>query len=201
LEDYLKSRGIRHETSTPYTPAQNGIAERAIRTISEKARCLLLQAKLSKGYWGEAVNTATYLYNRTYVRSLGKAPFETIYGLKPSYFHIRIFGCICYAKNNSGDNKQFDPKSIKCRFLGYSESQKAYRLIEMGNKKIVISRDVIFNEEAFSADNDSHAPDQTMNVLKIVEGAANEDKVEEINEKNAAALRIAFQFRPTMTMK
>lgn len=58
-----------------YTPQQKGVAERANRTIVEKARTMLLDAKLSKEYWAEAVNTAVYLINRIPKKALnGEIP-------------------------------------------------------------------------------------------------------------------------------
>lgn len=52
--------GIVHQKSTPYSPQQNGLAERTIRTITEKARCLLYYANFAKRM-AEAMNAATYL--------------------------------------------------------------------------------------------------------------------------------------------
>ena len=43
------------------------------------------------------------------------------------------------------------PRSIKCLFLGYAKGVKGYRLwsIEPKGTKLIISRDVIFNENEF----------------------------------------------------
>lgn len=38
---YLEERGIRHESSCPHTPAQNGVAERANRTVMESDRSMI----------------------------------------------------------------------------------------------------------------------------------------------------------------
>lgn len=46
------------------------------RTLVEKARCLLFDAGLDKIFWGEAVNTAVYLRNRSTVSGLNKTPYE-----------------------------------------------------------------------------------------------------------------------------
>lgn len=51
FEFFCNNNGIRHELSTPYTPQQNGVAERMNRTLVEKAKCLLFDAKLKKGFW------------------------------------------------------------------------------------------------------------------------------------------------------
>ena len=49
----------------PSAPLHNGVVERMNQTIVEKVRCILKLAKLPKSFWGEAVNTAVYLINRS----------------------------------------------------------------------------------------------------------------------------------------
>ncbi|KAK3038499.1 hypothetical protein RJ639_029797 [Escallonia herrerae] len=41
---------------------------------------------------------------------------------------------------------KLNPKSKECRFLGYEEGVKGYRLWDPVAKKMVINRDVIFND-------------------------------------------------------
>ena len=60
FEQYLKSKGIRHEKTIPKTPEQNGVSERLNRTLVEAASSMFLDANLSNAYWAEAVNTAAY---------------------------------------------------------------------------------------------------------------------------------------------
>ena len=62
---YLQSRGIHHELTAPYSPSQNGVAERVNRTLMESVRAMMGQAGLPEHYWAEAVATAAYLRNRT----------------------------------------------------------------------------------------------------------------------------------------
>lgn len=77
FEAICKSFGILHQTSAVYTPQQNGVAERYNRTIVERAKCMLFDAYLCKSYWGEAVNTAVYVVNRSPSSALnGKIPEE-----------------------------------------------------------------------------------------------------------------------------
>jgi len=61
----LKDCGIHHQKTAPYTPEQNGVAERANRTIVERARCMLHERSVDLGLWAEAISTATYLKNRS----------------------------------------------------------------------------------------------------------------------------------------
>lgn len=58
FEQFCGAHGIKHEKSAPYSPQQNGLAERMNRTIFEKVRCMLFEAGLSKGFWAEAVCAA-----------------------------------------------------------------------------------------------------------------------------------------------
>ena len=46
---------IKHETSAPYSPHQNGTVERGWRSLFEMARFMLLEAQLAKQLWAYAV--------------------------------------------------------------------------------------------------------------------------------------------------
>ncbi|CAI7838490.1 unnamed protein product [Closterium sp. NIES-53] len=61
---WLKKNGIRHSLTLPYSPAMNGIAERANRTITETARGLLIEARLPDNFWPDAVRSACVANNR-----------------------------------------------------------------------------------------------------------------------------------------
>jgi hypothetical protein len=65
MDVLLRTCGIRHQTTVPHTPEQNRVAERANRTIMEKARCMIQDSKLGVKFWEEAVNNAIYLKNRS----------------------------------------------------------------------------------------------------------------------------------------
>lgn len=76
FEKFLETNGIIHQKTNPYTSQQNGMLEHMNRTIVEKARCSIFDAKLNKRFWAEAVNTAVYLRNRSIVTGLSnKTPF------------------------------------------------------------------------------------------------------------------------------
>ncbi|GKC60616.1 zinc finger, CCHC-type containing protein [Tanacetum coccineum] len=61
---FFQSVGITHETTAPYTPQQNGVAERKNRALKEMVNSMLSYSGLSKGLWGEAMLTACNLLNR-----------------------------------------------------------------------------------------------------------------------------------------
>ncbi|CAI7743717.1 unnamed protein product [Closterium sp. NIES-53] len=55
LEKWMKSKGIKHDVTTPYTPQKNGAAERLNHTLVEAVRSLLQHSKLGSKWWGEDV--------------------------------------------------------------------------------------------------------------------------------------------------
>ncbi|XP_024042855.1 uncharacterized protein LOC112099667 [Citrus clementina] len=74
-------------------------------------------------------------------------PEEAWSGRKPAVDHFREFGCIAYVHIPDEKGRKLDDKGVKCIFLGASDHSKAYKLYDPIIKKIVISRDVIFDEE------------------------------------------------------
>ncbi|KAF5814504.1 putative RNA-directed DNA polymerase [Helianthus annuus] len=79
MEEFCDERGILHEFSAPYTPQQNGVAERKNKTLIETARIMLEDSKLPINFWAEAVAAACYTLNRVFtVKKFNKTCFELI---------------------------------------------------------------------------------------------------------------------------
>jgi IS30 family transposase len=58
---FCNEQGIKHYTTTPYSPQQNGVVERRNQSVVEMARCMLKSKGVPTKYWEEAVTTAVYL--------------------------------------------------------------------------------------------------------------------------------------------
>ncbi|PNX74679.1 copia-type polyprotein, partial [Trifolium pratense] len=113
------SQGIKRKLTAAYTPQQNGVSERKNRTILNMVRSMLTARDVPKRFWPEAVNWATYVMNRSPTFAVqDMTPEEAWSGLKPSIHHFRIF-----VRNPKPTN---------------------YTIPE---KKIIVSRDVIFEEQ------------------------------------------------------
>ncbi|KAJ6937917.1 hypothetical protein NC652_012263 [Populus alba x Populus x berolinensis] len=172
FEAYCTQQGIRHQTTPAYTPQLNGVAERKNRTILDMARSLLKAKKLPKQYWAEAVSCAVYLLNRCPTRSLqGVTPEEAWSGHKPNVTHLRVFGCVAYAKIPDARRRKLDDKSEKCIFVGYGERRMGYRLYNPITKKVITSRDVIFEEDkSWQWNGDDQEAIKWINLDLILEG-------------------------------
>lgn len=93
----------------------------------EKARCLIFDAEIEKHFWGEAVNTATYLINRIETSALNKniTPAEVWYGQRPAVEKIRVFGCKAYSHIPKEERKgKLEPRSQKTIMMGYVNNGK-----------------------------------------------------------------------------
>jgi transposase InsO family protein len=88
-KDFLDEEGIKLEFLAPYTPQQNGVAERKNRTLIKMVRTMLDEYKTSDWFWAEAINMACHVTNRLYLHKLlKKTSYELLTGNKPnvSYF-------------------------------------------------------------------------------------------------------------------
>lgn len=146
LRKFYREEGIRAQFTTPYSPQQNGVAERKNRSSTEMATCLLLDAGLPKRFWGEAVLTATYLQNRLPSRSISKTPYELWWGRKPDLKHLRVFGSEAYVHIPDSKRTKMDSKAKKLVFVGYAMEHKGYRFVDPETDVITVSRDAKFIE-------------------------------------------------------
>ncbi|CAI5503079.1 unnamed protein product [Closterium sp. Naga37s-1] len=146
---WLKKNGIRHSLTMPYSPAMNGIAERANRTITEAARGLLIEAGLPDYFWPDAVRSACVAKNRalTHVGADKWVPYVEWLGRKPKVDMLRVFGCMCMAlvPKHLRHNK-LGAKAVWAVHLGMAQNSKGWLLWDPFTKKFLVSRDCKFME-------------------------------------------------------
>jgi transposase InsO family protein len=94
---YYAEQGITLEKTVPYTPEQNGNAERAVGIVKDGARTYLFQSKLPKEYGGAAATNYTYTRNMLpTVSRPDTTPHQLFLGTVPDTAHLRVFGCVAY---------------------------------------------------------------------------------------------------------
>ncbi|KAF0739234.1 hypothetical protein Ae201684P_012854 [Aphanomyces euteiches] len=154
FEETLEKHGIHHESSVPDNQWQNGMAERAHRSLMEMAMAMLAHAGLAKRWWAEAVNTAAFIQNRVIHGPAASAtPIHALTGHRAKLDKLRVFGCVAY--NMVKDPTRRDklaPKATKCVFMGYAEHQKAWKLYDLESNKMVTRVHITFSEGEFLGD-------------------------------------------------
>lgn len=168
FESYYKSYGIRLEKTVPNTPQKNGVVERMNRSITERVRCMLSNAKLPKSFWGEAMRTAVDLINLSPSVPLDSdIPKRVWTGKEVSYKHLRVFGCRAFVYIPKDERSKFDVKSKQCIFLSYGHKNFGYRLYDPIEKKMVRSRDVVFFEDQTIEDIDKNDKSKSSDDIPI----------------------------------
>ena len=161
---YCTRQGIQRQFTAAYTPQQNGVAERKNRHLCETMRTLLFDAQLPPILWEEALRTSNYLINRMPHRTLqSSTPLERYSGRKPTISHLRIFGCRSYVHLKASNKLQ--PKSLPSILVGYDDQTKAYRCFDYNRNKILISRDVAFDETKLGLPPPTSIPDTTFDLI------------------------------------
>lgn len=144
FQQFCKTKGIIIEYTIPYTPQQNGTSERMNRTLLDKVRIKFAETNLPRYLWGEAVRTSAYELNRSpTAANNGGIPAERWYG-KNDLSRLRIFGSKAWIVKLPKEDK-LEPRSKPVIMVGYCGG--GYRLWDPEENKIIISRDVTFDEQ------------------------------------------------------
>ncbi|SGY28317.1 BQ5605_C080g12972 [Microbotryum silenes-dioicae] len=147
---YCAARGIRRELTIPYTPEQNGRAERLNRSIVEGTLALLSHSGLPRSCWDEAAVCFSHTKNLSSHAALkGGVPNHCWSGTAPLVTALRAFGCRAWATVPGHRRDKLDPKGIPLVFVGYDRHAKAYRLLDPTSMRVSLSRDVKFVETEF----------------------------------------------------
>jgi hypothetical protein len=169
----LAAHGTTHEPCPPYAQPKNGVAERMIRTITEKAWAMMIDSQAPIQFWGAAVNTAVCLLQRSPNERLKRndhdgyqAPYEMSYEMlhgfgKPTHdadgkeisyqaslHNRRRFGC--YASRLSPEVQyrgKFGPRSKPCMMVGYTHDSKTLWRIWDPEFQEVKAQSIVFFDE------------------------------------------------------
>lgn len=143
FDTYCADHGIKRQLTVPYTPQQNGVAERRNRSLLDITRCLLIDKSLPNHLWAEAVRAACEILNvRSSKQTPDVTPTELLTGRKPSVSHLRVFGSTVFVHQHHPRQGKLDSHSTECILLSFDIRAKGYRCYEPGTRKVLVSRDV-----------------------------------------------------------
>ena len=119
FQDLLIQSSVKHEITSPYSPHQNGAAERIWCTLFDMARSIILESNLPKYLCKYAVMSATFVRNCCYRQRIDNTPYGLITRLKPNIAKLHVFRSVCYSYIQ--DSKKLDARSRKVCFVGYDK--------------------------------------------------------------------------------
>jgi len=188
FSDKMEELGIECQRSVPYEHEQNGTAEITNRLIQERARTILNHAKLPKMFWPDAIICAAYVLNRSPVyHNNSKTPIELFTGIKPTIDHLRVFGCVAYARKPAEKLKgshKLDTRAYPCIFIGYGKARDTYKFVSVDYKSSFEATNVLFEEEKFKKDLTLDLEPKTVDMDNYYHDESDENESEEEIEKD-----------------
>ena len=154
--EFCSLNGIIHQTTAPYTPQQNGVAERKNRTLKNMINSMLITSGAPHNLWGEACLAANTILNRIPHKKSDKSPYHLWKGRLPSYKRMKVWGCLAKVQVPLPKRTKLGPKTIDCIYLGPAMNSAAYRFLvykshvdEIHNQTIMESAEAEFFENTF----------------------------------------------------
>jgi hypothetical protein len=111
---------MRNGWTALYSPEQNGVSERANRTILERVKAIISEGKLDKRLWMELGQTVVYLKNRSPTTAVPTTLYEAWHGVRPDLSHLRIPGSTAYIYIPKEKRIKLDTHSYNGILVGYS---------------------------------------------------------------------------------
>lgn len=145
----LETMGNMLMTSSTYSPELNSSAEKMKGTLLDKVGTLIKEANLPLQYWGEALQHAVFLHNRTVTSFLDMwNPCEVLLGTTPKSSSINKFGYSAYMHvHKQNHNTELHNYAEKGFYL--SSMKSLYRIQSFLTKLVVETKHVSFQEERF----------------------------------------------------
>ncbi|KAJ9567517.1 hypothetical protein OSB04_003483 [Centaurea solstitialis] len=110
--EFCSSHGIVHQTTAPYTPQQNGVAERKNRTLKNMINSMLITSGAPHSLG---------------VKPCNQSPYELWKGRFPTFKRTKVWGCLAKVQVPLPKRTKLGPKTIDCIYLGPAKNSAAYR--------------------------------------------------------------------------
>ena len=126
IQKMLVSARVISRHTDPYTPQQNGMAERANRYIDEGACTMLTAARLPEAFWAEASRHFCLIANITPWKLENKFTvdsYQRLHGRPFAYHLLRIWGCKCFVYDQQRDQSNLTPRALRGIYVGMAHDQ------------------------------------------------------------------------------
>ncbi|RDX99373.1 hypothetical protein CR513_17579, partial [Mucuna pruriens] len=118
------------------------------KTLIERVRYMLSEARLPKHFWGEALYTVVHVINISPAIALNtEVPDNIWFDKDVKYDHLRVFGCKAFVHVPKDERSKLDMKTRQCIFIGYGHDKYGYRMYDLVEKKLARSCDVQFMKD------------------------------------------------------
>ncbi|GBM68167.1 Retrovirus-related Pol polyprotein from transposon TNT 1-94 [Araneus ventricosus] len=141
--------GIKVEFTNSHTPEENGVAERYNYTACDGIKALLNSSGLPENFWGEALLTFTYCWNRSVHRDFKKTPFELYGGFKPSVTHLKPFGIEAFVGIPKQRRSKLQMRAKRGVMVGYALQTKGYRIYLPEERRIIETINLSFGNKIY----------------------------------------------------
>ncbi|CAI7771846.1 unnamed protein product [Closterium sp. NIES-53] len=148
--DFVDGKGIVHDLTCPYTPQQNGMAEREMRTVVESVQTMLLHMGVQHHWWHLALRQAVWVRKCLERSTLppGTTPYQLLTGQKPELSLARVWGCMAqFLVPEQQRGGKLQPKAKWGLHLGVSGESKGWELLDIDANRVVTTSDVVFYED------------------------------------------------------
>jgi len=146
LKNWCQSQGIELQVTAPYSPSQNGVAERMNHTLVELVCAMLTAAALPEFLWEPAVAHTAYLRNLSYTKPRAKAtPYQLWNSRKPNVEHLQEFGTpVWVLLQGQRVQRKMLPKSQRRAYVRYDVGSKSIKYYNAATRNILTLRNYHF---------------------------------------------------------
>jgi len=193
---FMKENGITLEVTAPYSPEQNGLAERTNRTVIETLRSILIQSKLPENLWHLLLPLAIQQINLSPKPNFGKqtltTPHEELFG-KPSplYPKLRPCGTLVWVTYGSKPAGKMPPQARPMAYIGHKGSM-IYILWD--GVRIHHSRDIRITNQLWI----DYINQQKQEIAETVAAMTLQQPIEPTSYQQAISLPEAEKWRTSM---
>lgn len=131
---------------------------------------MLAEANLPPSFWTYALSTYRHVHNCCSTSALpcNKTPFEAYKGRKPRIGHLHVFGCAAYVLVSREKRQGLDGHSLSSIFIGYPNNNVGWKVYIPKTKRVIVSRDVVFNELRFLGVTTSNAIEPPLHMFEYM---------------------------------